>query len=391
MTISDNAIPTPSGTPKFYLKQLDGLRFYAFLLVFIHHTKPYGAYPVFNWLIDKMHAYGWMGVDLFFVLSAFLITRLLLLEYEYKGTISIKSFLIRRCLRIWPLYFLMLLFAFFVMTRLEMRYSGSLIPNFSLSPDTSQTWEYFRHYFGYYAVFLGNFSHAFFGAPIIGLGLMWSISIEEQFYIIWPFVLRKIGKSRKKIIIFAVSGIVFSVLMRYLLYDKTSHPMIWALTITRLDPIMMGVLLALFCNKKYLKLKLVAALGLLYVVTLVPGNIGTHSIHLVWIYLAVATAFYLIVNVVVEARSKLLDFFFANGVVVYLGKISYGLYLTHQTISILTRTIVLNQIEGAKGWLIFAASSFLLTVLVSMILYHLFEKSFLRLKGRYTIVESRPA
>jgi len=379
----------PGSAPRFYLKQLDGMRFYAFLLVFIHHTKSYGVYPVFNWLINALHGYGWMGVDLFFVLSAFLITRLLLMEYEYKGTISIKSFIIRRCLRIWPLYFLMLLFGFFIMTRLDMSVGASLIPTFSLVPDTSYTWEMFRKYFGYYAFFVGNISHAFFGAPIIGVGLMWSISIEEQFYILWPILLRKLAHSRRKIVIFAASGIFFSILMRYLLYDKTSHPMIWALTITRLDPIMMGVLLALFCNDKYLKLKTAVALGLLYLVTISPG-IAPQTYHVTWVYLAVAAACYLLVNVVVESKSKVLDFFCANDVVVYLGKISYGLYLTHQTISILLRSIILPRIEGPKGWLLFASSSFILTVVISMLLYHLFERTFLRLKGRYTIVASRP-
>ncbi|WP_243372513.1 acyltransferase [Geotalea sp. SG265] len=379
-----------AGAPRFYVRQLDGIRFYAFLLVFIHHTKPLGAYPILNGVLQKVHAYGWMGVDLFFVLSAFLITRLLLLEYDYTGSISIKSFIIRRCLRIWPLYYLMLLFGFFIATRLQVTPTEFFIPSFSLSPDTERMWDLVRSYLGFYSVFLGNISHAIWGAPMIGIGLMWSISIEEQFYIIWPFILRSLAHSRRKILIFAMCGLVFSVLMRLLLYSRTAHPMIWALTVTRLDPIMLGIILALWCSDNYLKLKGVLGLGLLYAVTLLPGNVEHQSIHVVWLYLMVATAFLLLVNVVVASRSQVMAAFFSNRVVVYLGQISYGLYLTHQTIGLIARRTILPKMPGLSGWMIYVGSSLLATIVVSMVLYHFYERTFLRLKGRYSIVASRP-
>ncbi len=86
---------------RFYLPEVDGLRFFAFLLVFIHHFRVSE-----NVFFKYLHEFGWVGVDLFFLLSAFLLTYLLRREYSEKNNINIRFFFIRRVLRIWPLYFI---------------------------------------------------------------------------------------------------------------------------------------------------------------------------------------------------------------------------------------------------------------------------------------------
>src|SRR5271168_1207499 len=99
---------------RFYQPELDGLRFYAFLGVFVCHTLPYE--PAFYrrlhmplpWLWGAISKSGAAGVDLFFALSAFLITSILLREQQQTGEISLQRFYVRRVLRIWPLYFLLI-------------------------------------------------------------------------------------------------------------------------------------------------------------------------------------------------------------------------------------------------------------------------------------------
>lgn len=88
---------------RIYFPELDGLRFFAFLLVFFHH-RDWFPVPAFSYL----HEIGWIGVDLFFVLSSFLFTKLLIAEYNKTNSINIKKFYIRRIFRIWPLYFCMI-------------------------------------------------------------------------------------------------------------------------------------------------------------------------------------------------------------------------------------------------------------------------------------------
>ena len=105
-------LPPAAKQPRFYRPELDGLRFYAFLGVFVCHTLPNEAtfYSILHlpmpWIWSAVVRSGAAGVDLFFVLSAFLITSLLLRERQDTGKISLRLFYIRRILRIWPLYFL---------------------------------------------------------------------------------------------------------------------------------------------------------------------------------------------------------------------------------------------------------------------------------------------
>ncbi|HNQ93994.1 MAG TPA: acyltransferase [Anaerolineales bacterium] len=91
--------------PRFYLPELDGLRFIAFLLVFIHNANPI----LKRTFLERFSEYSWFGVDLFFCLSGFLITKLLVMEHRQTGKINFRNFYIRRILKIWPLYFFYLI------------------------------------------------------------------------------------------------------------------------------------------------------------------------------------------------------------------------------------------------------------------------------------------
>src|SRR5690606_2476800 len=95
------------------MPELDGLRFIAFLLVFLHHLPFPSEWLARSPLLSRIHAFGWIGVDIFLVLSAYLLTRLAIEERRHTGRFDVVRFYMRRALRIWPLYFLGLAIGFF--------------------------------------------------------------------------------------------------------------------------------------------------------------------------------------------------------------------------------------------------------------------------------------
>jgi peptidoglycan/LPS O-acetylase OafA/YrhL len=166
----------------FYHPELDMLRFFAFFVVFVHHFLPqnreaYGKYlnSVFSGIVVSAVTAGGLGVDLFFCLSSFLITKLLIIEHEQTQDIDVRSFYIRRILRIWPLYiFFMLVTIFFV---------PLILPQENLS----------RLYIILFLLFFANWACAFSGYPDSVAAPLWSVSIEEQFYLSWPILLKTIN------------------------------------------------------------------------------------------------------------------------------------------------------------------------------------------------------
>ena len=189
-------------TRRFYQPELDGLRFYAFLGVFALHTLPSekGFYSRLHlpipWLWAAFAKSGGAGVDLFFALSAFLITSLLLKERQETGRISLRRFYVRRILRIWPLYFLMI--------------ALGIVLSHSIA-DQDLPW----YYVAGYLLFVGNWVHAIFGAPNSVCSPLWTVSIEEQFYLIWPALMRML--TQRGMIIFGIFTFLLASLSRVII------------------------------------------------------------------------------------------------------------------------------------------------------------------------------
>jgi peptidoglycan/LPS O-acetylase OafA/YrhL len=162
-----------------FFHNLNGLRFVGALGVLIFHCftlqrEIWGDFYQKPWfqIVFSIANKGHLGVNLFFVLSGFLITYLLLNEHLKTGKINIINYLIRRFLRIWPIYFLIVLFGFF------------LFPQLPYGIETT-------HEFWRYLLFLSNFDEIIHGAndKINFLSATWSVSIEEQFYLVWGAIL----------------------------------------------------------------------------------------------------------------------------------------------------------------------------------------------------------
>jgi len=165
---------------KLYFENLDGLRFFCFLSVFLFHSfetdnASIKSNVIFHFIKETLFGNGFLGVNFFFVLSGFLITYLLIKEKKANNNIHIVNFWVRRILRIWPLYFACVFYGFVVFPYTKLLAGG--VPS-----ETANPW--------YYLGFISNFDYIHRGLPDAkGLGVLWSVSIEEQFYLAWPVIL----------------------------------------------------------------------------------------------------------------------------------------------------------------------------------------------------------
>jgi peptidoglycan/LPS O-acetylase OafA/YrhL len=362
---------------RFYQPELDGLRFYAFLGVFVCHSLPFdGAFyrrfhlPV-PWLWGAVAKSGAAGVDLFFALSAFLITSILLREREETGGISLRRFYLRRILRIWPLYFLVI--------ALGVAFAHTM-------PNQSLPW----YYVAGYLLFVGNWVHAVFGRPESVCSPLWTVSIEEQFYLLWPVFMKMLA--RRGMIIAAIVTFLLATVSRVgFMLAGSSGGFIYYGSISRCDSLALGILLALFADRLP---PLTCGMRLLLLAAGITGWIvssawlneqpGPVDMRMVLGRLVVSVAAGAILYACLHSRSKLV----CGRWVVRLGKISYGLYMLHLT-GIL---IMLSLLHPVWGWPLLAAKAlgFVMTVILALASYRWIESPFLRLKDHFATVLSRP-
>jgi peptidoglycan/LPS O-acetylase OafA/YrhL len=368
---------------RFYRPELDGLRFYAFLGVFICHTLPLGenVYRDLHLPAPSLWAAavrsGGEGVDLFFALSAFLITSLLVRERAETGKISLRLFYIRRILRIWPLYFLVvalgILFAH-TMTSVGWYYEQSL------------PW----HYLFGYLFFISNWTYAAYGAAHSICGPLWTVSIEEQFYLLWPALMRNLpirGMAIAAMLTLATAtvsqaGIVlFGGSRGYISFGSAS----------RCQSLALGVLLALYSDRLP---RLSGLARLLLVVSGLTGwmsaawwlsdQSGPASMRMVLGRVIASLASASVLYGCLHSASKILT----GAWVVKLGKVSYGLYMLHFTGMVIVATLI--RPLGRSQMLASHALAFVVTVLLALVSYRWIESPFLRLKDRFATVPSRP-
>ncbi len=362
---------------RFYQPELDGLRFYAFLGVFVCHTLPFdGAfYRRFHlpmpWLWGAIAKSGAAGVDLFFALSAFLITSILLREREQTDGISLRHFYLRRILRIWPLYFLLIA----VGVVLAHTMASQRLP-----------W----YYVAGYLLFAGNWVHAVFGRPESICSPLWTVSIEEQFYLLWPLLMKMLGR-RGMIVAGMVTFLLATVSRIGFMLAGWSGGFIYYGSTSRCDSLALGILLALFADRLPRLTRgarwLLLAGGLAgWVVSSAWLNEqpGPVDMRMVLGRLMVSLAAGAILYACLHSHSKLVR----GAWVVQLGKISYGLYMLHLT-GIL---IMLSLFHPVWGWQLLATKGmgFVMTVILALVSYRWVESPFLRLKDKFATVLSRP-
>lgn len=340
----------------------DALRFFSFLLVFFLHLPKTGkAY------IDFFLKSGGIGVTFFFVLSGFLITYILLYEKEHTQRISLKNFFSRRILRIWPLFYLMIGFAYaspYILNALNLPFENEgYKPNLLTSI-----------FFGenYKMMMTNTFPD---GAP---LRVMWSLCIEEHFYILWGVLFYYI--SHKNIPLLIILSIVIANIARLIYtYFGIGHIDVFS----HLDYFAFGAIPAyiMMYKKEYLdyvekipKYLKYGFLTLTVSIVFILPNINLYDIEYVYPLilglLFSVTILFTLGNNSIHINDNL---WFSK-----LGVYTYGLYLYHTIVILLL--IQIFKYMSFSNWYILGLSALLLTIVISIISYNLFEKQFLKLK-----------
>jgi peptidoglycan/LPS O-acetylase OafA/YrhL len=361
---------------------LDVLRFFAFLLVFMHHAFPHdpafwtrlGVPAFLARIVADMGATGAFGVSVFFVLSSYLITELLLREKDVMGTLDVRSFYIRRILRIWPLYFAFLALAVVLQW---------------IVPGQHVTWRAGL----WFSLLAGNWFIVFHGFPSSVIFPLWSVSIEEQFYITWPAVVRKV--SENGMLIFACAMLVVATGSRiYLGMHHALEGDVWCNTFVQLDTIAIGILMAVLLKGEIPRLSRLAraSLMLMGITGLAMGalyfgvkNDPLTTARIVLGYLSIAIGGALLLLSVLRTRTG-----GSNRVLVYLGRISYGLYVFHVLGLLISDHVVSDQTASLWRYLLRVGVALTATILMAAISFRWLETPFLSLKQRFTHVLSRP-
>jgi peptidoglycan/LPS O-acetylase OafA/YrhL len=348
----------------FYRPELDALRFLAFFLVYVSHTtasmvdQMATAGPA-QAVIADISIGGSYGVDLFFLLSAYLITELLTREMNRTGTIDVPSFYMRRILRIWPLYF-----SYTLITLILSHFTPVQFPADAVMP-------MFFFYLNWYFV-----THAVFSPGSI----LWSVSVEEQFYVLCPIFIRALSK--RNLMRLCVGLIILANVVRFVVLKNSDNwwHSIWFNTFTRLDPIATGILISLVLGGTAPRVGVVtrsalatAGLLLLYLADKADGIRPPSFIG--WM-----AAFPMVDLGVLAIFLAFLGASISWRPLIYLGQISYGLYVFHMFWLDAVKVVLLRFTGECSFWergLI----SLPLTIAVAAVSYRWLETPFLRLKG----------
>lgn len=352
---------------KFHLKGLDTIRAIAAISVLVSHIEVFkrnrgmetlwGVIPFFK------ETGGHIGVVLFFVLSGFLISILLLKEKEKHANISLKAFYMRRIFRVWPLYYFIII--------------SYLLTDFNPSSTTL---------FLCLSIF-PNVAHAI-GAAWAVSPQIWSIGVEEQFYLGWPLIVKF---SKRPLMVFGGVALFFTALPHGLLF-----------TMNRLypDPEIMELINKLSYGTKFQCLAIGGIAGVMYLrfkdrvrlnrwlsmliisIPFIFWFTGVHTTQLMDEFYSILFAFSIFLITTQHQNGKPEPRFLSR-----LGEISYGIYMYHWLI--LLGLFELDLVSTDNGLLFNAyiyATSIVATIIISYISYHYFEKRFLTIKERFSRV-----
>jgi len=349
-----------------YRPWLDGLRGVAILLVLVYHL---GLLPG-----------GFLGVDVFFVLSGFLITSLLVEEWQRRGTISFRHFYLRRALRLLPAYFTFLL-ACCLYTQLFRPAEAAV----------------FRREMVVAACYASNLPGL--NRPGLStLGHTWSLSLEEQFYLLWPLLLYgllRLNLGRRATLLLVCAGILASAGLRGALFGLYRAPGLDGLPLlvrlyscldTRADSLLAGCLVALLAAWDLLprsrRARLVTGAAALASAAMLGWSIFVikHAGH-PQLYFGYFTAVALMVGIVLVGllsfRARLASLVLESRPLVFVGRLSYGLYLVHMPIILWIGPMRLGW-KHPTATLQAAGLSFV----AALLLHYAVERPFLRLKDR---------
>lgn len=367
--LPESGLPPPSSPAR--IVELDGIRGIAIFLVLLSHLVPFfelHGIPLWQKFVLRTWSAGWVGVDVFFVLSGYLITNILV------GGVNKpefwRKFYIRRALRIMPAF--------------SFAFALALV----LTPAASPTTIFL------YSAFLGNWT--ILGKQIELIGPVWSLAIEEQFYFVWPQIVARL--SRKQLLRTAIGIAALSEILRLVFF--LCHIDGWVsynVTFTRLDGLAVGAALALatldervisFLKRHGMRVALIAAgffaagfvaLGLSYF----PWDQRAQLLAIPAVCVLTAMGIFLVLIEELPARLKKL---LSNRFLAYLGLRSYGIYLIHTFVFegmklFLVRDLHLPAEHGFGMGMLIAASAIAASVIIAELSWRIVEQPAQRLRG----------
>jgi peptidoglycan/LPS O-acetylase OafA/YrhL len=359
-----------STADRIYFKGLNGIRAIAALSVVIVHTGQY--LYLFGLQPDERYKWHWQSyaVTLFFVLSGYLITYLLLEEKARTTTIFLRGFYLRRILRIWPLYYLIVI----ITVILHEFYPATGIPEVPASSLIM------------YAFLLANVVLVM-GTALTPLGPLWSIGVEEQFYALWPLIIKKSSN---------VARMLWMVIVIYLAVKVAIIPLhnqqLSALVAeTRIDCMAIGGLGAVLLRQRGTLLRyLYSNIAQLLCWAIVVYSTMYRPIHIrsTINHELYSVVFIIIILNVSTNKASLINL--ELPIFDFMGKISYGLYMYHLLIIFLMSTALkpyLSQVWSCN--VLIYVSVIALTTIAAYFSYHYFELPFLNIKERYAVVLSQ--
>jgi peptidoglycan/LPS O-acetylase OafA/YrhL len=376
------ALSSPLAGTRFshsHIGSLDGLRGVAFLLVFFRHFG-LTSHANLRWLkyLTAISYGGWMGVDLFFALSGFLITGILLDTREDRRYFT--NFYMRRALRIFPIYYSIL---------------GTLL---LITPLIHLQWHW-----GHvaYWMYLGNIAYNLnpgFSVllPAVSFVHLWSLAVEEQFYLIWPLAVIMVASPRRLAYMcgwLSLAGLFLRLVLLAALPRASAYEWCYFQLPTHMDGLLYGALAAICVRSMPLEYAVQRARRILpfalIALALVIGSGGFdfHSVAMMTAgFPALAAVFACIVLLALKPGSRL--HWFGNlSTLRFIGRYSYGMYLFH--------ILFLPGLAWVQPWLqkhlhsiVLGGVSFVLlmfgaTLAMAVLSYELYEKQWLRLKGRF--------
>lgn len=360
-----------ASTSKAYYPALDGLRGVAILLVVLLH--------VFDFL--NYFFFGWLGVDLFFVLSGFLITDILLKTVNKPN--YLRNFYMRRVLRIFPLYYLTLIVCLLILPGIK-----------SLNLEVS----YYTNNQFWLWTYLQNWLYVFkdpYGDKL--LLHTWSLAVEEQFYLVWPFVILLLRKP-KRLLLAVITILLAVIIVRFAVWIYKIEDLAYAslYMFTRIDGLCIGAILAILLQtnpdflKKYTTFIVFLMAAINFGFYFLNTQQSTTLPYLAFVgYTTFAVLFGILVYEIITGKSKIIYLIFTNRILKFFGKISYGLYVYHWPIYLFLfpyfRDILISQINNNYRMAEIGSGIIVTTiaVLTSTLSYHYFEKPILQLKNKY--------
>ena len=360
----------PDNFKRTHRPALDGMRGLAVLLVVFYHNFGFINYFFF----------GWLGVDLFFVLSGYLITDILLNERNKPR--FLRNFYMRRVLRIFPLYYLTLFICLLILPQIS-------APNIKLDyyvNNQAWLWSYLQNWLYIFKPDAGtNFMHHY-----------WSLAVEEQFYLLWPPVILLLRRT-KYLMLFITSVLLLVLVARCFVWIYNIEDLAYfnLYTFTRIDGICVGCMVALIkrlddnflATKRPYIVSAFAAFNFLFYFFNSYYHFSFPYLALIG-YTTIAMLFGLLVYEGVREENRLIYWLFNLKFLKFFGKISYGFYVFHWPVYALLHPTIF---EAAKSFLPQVAfinttqvlSSIVCTlagIALSLISYYFFEIHFLRLK-----------